>query len=233
MAALYKNAPLVNTAFEARFFGDLAIETRRDQFQRAVKADFPILYVPNAAPGKAPALQHYQFRSKDDSARVSLAVNSFVYATSRYSGFLTFKADLEKVWKPFSELFDIPVFTRLGLRYTNHLPIIRDESGTIPLSRYVTANFNVTAGFATGKIHDMDLSISCDLPGGRLLFLMQNEKREGGLEVLIVDFDFSHHGEINREDRRAFIETAHERIEAVFLDLISEEHKQIMKGGTQ
>jgi uncharacterized protein (TIGR04255 family) len=93
MGALYKNAPLVNTAFECRFFGDLSIETRRDQFQKAIRAEFPKLYVPNATAGMPPALQHYQFRNQDNSARVSLAVNSFVYATSRYPGFEAFKSD--------------------------------------------------------------------------------------------------------------------------------------------
>lgn len=233
MVALYKNAPLVDIAFETRFFGDLSIETRRDQFQRKVKVNFPKLYVPNAVPGRAPALQHYQFRKEDDSARVSLAVNSFAYITSRYPGFHAFKADLEEAWKLFSELFNIPVFTRLGLRYTNHLPIIRDESGTIPLSRYVTPNLNVTAGFPSGKIYDVDFSISCEMSGGRLFFLMQNEKRESGLEVLILDFDFFRQGHIAKEERPAFIETAHEQIETVFFDLISKEYKDIMKGGTQ
>jgi len=73
MAAIYKNAPLVKTVFEARFAGNLSIETKRDQFQRILGTDFPKLYVPNAFPGMAPALQPYQFRKEDDSAIVSLA----------------------------------------------------------------------------------------------------------------------------------------------------------------
>ena len=233
MAALYKNAPLVNTAFEARFFGDLSVETKRDQFQRLVKGDFPRLYAPNAALDRAPALQPYQFRKEDNSATVSLAVNSFGYTTSRYTVFEAFKADLEGVWKPFSDLFEVPTFTRLGLRYINHLPIIREEGGSIFLSRYVTAKLNLTPGLPSEQIHDLDFTISCEMPGGRLRFSMQNEKREGGLEVLILDLDFARQGPIDKDERPAFIETAHGQIETVFFDLISKEYIDIMKGGTQ
>lgn len=232
MASLYKNAPLVNTAFEARFFGDLAIETRRDQFQQLVRADFPKLYVPNAVPGKAPALQPYQFRTEDNSATVNLAVNSFAYSTSRYPGFEAFKANLEGVWKLFSDFFEVLTFTRLGLRYINHLPIIREEGGSISLSRYVTPKLNIAPGFPSGKIHDLDFTISCEMPGGRLRFLMQNAKREDGLEVLILDLDFARQGPMDKDERPSFIETSHEQIETVFFDLISKEYKEIMKGGT-
>ena len=232
MGALYKNAPLVNTAFECRFFGDLSIETRRDQFQKAIRAEFPRLYVPNATPGMPPALQHYQFRNEDNSARVSLAVNSFVYATSRYPGFEAFKADLEKNRKVFNDFFDIRSFTRLGLRYTNQLPVIRDEAGAIPLSKYVAANFGVARGFPTGEVKEVVFSVSCKMNGGDLRLLMQNEERNG-LEVLTLDFDFSRQGSIDRQEIPEFIEAAHEQIEILFLDLISADYKEIMQGGAQ
>lgn len=232
MVALYKNAPLVNTAFESRFLGDLSIESRRDQFQKAIKADFPKLYVPDAKSGIAPALQHYQFRKEDDSARVSLAVNSFVYATSRYPGFDAFKVDLEKNWKLFGELFGIQSFTRLGLRYTNQLPIIRDENGTIPLSKYVTANLKVARGLPTEQVKEVLFSVSCKMPGGDLRILLQNQERDT-LEVLTLDFDFWRHGNIDKQEIPEFIDTAHQQIENYFLELISEDYKEIMLGGSQ
>jgi uncharacterized protein (TIGR04255 family) len=231
MAGLYKNAPLVNTAFESRFFGDLAIEARRDQFQKAIRAEFPRLYVPNATPGIAPALQHYQFRNEDNSTRVSLAVNSFVYSTSRYPGFEAFKAELEKNRQIFDNIFDIQSFTRLGLRYTNQLPIIRGEAGAIQLSKYVTAKFQASRGFPNEHVKDVVFSVSCKMEGGDLRILMQNEQREG-LEVLTLDFDFSRQGSIDMQEIPQFIDIAHRQIEAAFLDLISADYKEIMKGGS-
>lgn len=230
MAALYKNAPLVKAAFEARFAGDLSIEAKRDQFQRMLRPEFPNLYVPNAVPGVALALQHYQFKKENGSVIVSLAVNSFIYSTSHYPGFDTFREDLEKTWKHFSDLFDIPKFARMGLRYTNHLPIIRKEDGTIPITKYVTSNLNLTTGVPSGKIYDVSISVVCEMSGGQLHLTIQNEKRASGLEILVLDLDFSRKGTIKREERGEFISSAHEQIEKVFLDLISQDYKEIMEG---
>ena len=61
---------------------------------------------------------------------------------------------------------------------------------------------------------------------------MQNEERNG-LEVLTLDFDFSRQGSIDRQEIPEFMETAHEQIEILFLDLISADYKEIMQGGAQ
>ncbi len=59
---------------------------------------------------------------------------------------------------------------------------------------------------------------------------MQTEKRAGGLEILVLDLDFSRTGAIKREEREEFILSAHEEIEKVISDLISQDYKEIMKG---
>lgn len=232
MASLYKNAPLKSAAFEARFPGDVSIETRRHEFQRLVKPEFPLLYVPNAALDKAPALQHYQFRREDSSATVMLAVNSFVYTSNRYPGFDKFKQDLEQIWGQFASLFDIPKYTRLGLRYTNNLPIIRDERGAIPLSRYITANPRIAPSMPVDPIYDWGTLLVTALPAGRMRVVVQNEKARTGAEVLLLDFDFYRTAQIDKDERQEFVETAHEHIEGLFFELISPEYKKIMEGGS-
>lgn len=235
MPGLYKNAPLKRASFEARFPGDLTIEAKRYEFQRLIKTEFPMLYVPNAALDKSPALQHYQFRKEDESATVSLSINSFVYTTTQYPGFDNFKADIERLWGQFSHIFEIPMFTRLGLRYINHLPIIRNDKNAIPLSRYVTANLrSVTPALPSGSIYDLGLSLVCGTQdGGRIRLLIQNEQSKEGVEVLLLDFDCSRQEKIEHKERQVFIETAHQQIEALFLDLISPEYQKIMEGETR
>jgi len=230
MPGLYKNAPLKSASFEARFHGDLSIESRRGEFQRLVKPEFPFLYVPNAAFGKAPALQHYQFRKEDASATVMLALNSFVYTSTAYPGFDAFKSDLERLWGTFSSLFEVPAFTRLGLRYINNLPIIRSDAGAIPLSNYVTANLKVTPSLPSGTIYDLGYSVVCERDGGQMRILLQNEQSRDGVEVLLLDLDFSKKGVIERNERQRFIDSAHKEIETLFLELISPDYKQIMEG---
>jgi uncharacterized protein (TIGR04255 family) len=230
MPGLYKNAPLKSASFEARFHGDLSIESRRGEFQRLVKSEFPHLYVPHAATDKAPALQHYQFKREDASASVMLALNSFVYTSTAYPGFDAFTSDIERLWEKFSSLFDVPAFTRLGLRYINNLPIIRSDAGAIPLSNYVTANLKVTPSLPSGTIYDLGYSVVCERDGGQMRILLQNEQSRDGVEVLLLDLDFSKKGVIERNERQRFIDSAHKEIETLFLELISPDYKQIMEG---
>ena len=232
MAAIYKNAPLQNASFEARFHGDLEIESRRYELQRRLKAEFPLLYVPNAALNKAPALQHYRFRKDDGSATVMVAVNSFVYTNSKYPGFEAFKGEVDRLWGQFNELFDIPVFTRLGLRYTNHLPLIRDENGAIPLSRYITVNMELIRSLPAEPIFEIGLSLVSEMRGGQMRFLVQSDPSTPGAEVLKLDLDFYKTGSIDKGERLTFIENAHKQIEDVFLDVISPDYKKIMEGVT-
>lgn len=231
MAGLYKNAPLQSASFEARFHGDLAIESRRHEFQRLLKSEYPLLFVPHAALDKSPTLQHYQFRKEDASAVVMLAVNSFVYTSNRYPGFDAFKRELERVWEQFSSLFEISVFTRLGLRYINHLPIIRTEKSAIPLSQYVTANLKVIPSLSIDPIFAVGLSIVSEVGDGQMRLVMQNDQSKAGVEVLILDFDFFRATNIERSGRQSFIQTAHDHIERRFLDLISPDYVKIMRGG--
>ena len=233
MAFVYKNAPLIESVFEARFFGDLSIETKRDQFQKALKPDFPKLYVPKVVIGNAPAMQHYQFRKEDESAKVSLAINSFAYSCSRYPGFEIYKRDLEAVWAIFSHLFDVATFTRLGLRYINHLPIIRDEKGAIPLSHYITSKLRLTDSFPGEEVNELSFVSSSAVSGGELRLVLQDQTREDGLEVLVLDLDFFRKGSVERTQRTAFIDDAHAQIEHVFVNLISNDYKQIMEGGAE
>lgn len=233
MASIYKNAPLASASFEARFAGDLSIETKRDLFQKAIQYTYPKLYVPNADPEKAPSLQHYQFRKEDGSAVVGLAVNSFMYTSRHYPGFPNFKKELEEAWKIFSDLYDIPSFNRVGLRYINRLPLIRDERHSIPLSKLVTAKLSLASGVSSDVLYDLGLTVVCETPRGRFRIMMGNEEGEKGLEILLLDLDFFRLGPIAKEDRIAFIDEAHEQIEAAFLELISKEFRDIMEGSNQ
>jgi uncharacterized protein (TIGR04255 family) len=232
MTFVYKNAPLVHASFEARFPGELSIETKRDLFQKAVQHKYPKLYVPHADPEKAPPLQHYHFRRDDNSAVVGLAINSFMYTSFRYPGFPAFRQDIEDAWGFFSNLFDVPTFTRLGLRYVNKLPIIRDEHGRIPLAKYVTTKLDLAPGINAETIHDLELTVTAETDYGRLRVAMMNEKGDGDLETLLLDLDFYRRGPIPREDRGSFIDASHEQVERAFLELISQEYKDIMKGGS-
>jgi len=228
----YRNAPLVDVTFEARFLGELSVETRRDVFQREIKDVYPLLFVPNATMGKAPALQHYQFRRQDGSARISLALNSFAYNTTSYPGFADFRKELDRVFGILLGTFEISNFTRLGLRYVNKMALIREDDGTIPLKKYVSTNLKLTPGFPGAGIKNLSLAISSPIKEGEMNLLLDCESPSpsGGPEFLLLDFDFYTLKQSARSEVFDFVDSAHEQIESTFLEIISEDYLAIMKG---
>ena len=101
---------------------------------------------------------------------------------------------------------------------------------TQPVTKYVTSDLNPITRVPTEKTYEVAVSVTCEMSGGQLRLAMQTEKRAGGLEILVLDLDFSRTEAIKREEREEFILSAHEEIEKVFSDLISQDYKEIMKG---
>src|SRR5258705_11013665 len=116
----YQHAPLVQTIFQIRFPGELAIETARPRIQAALRRDLQKLSVPQAAPVVALALQAYVFKSDDDSETVEIALNSFTYTTTRYPGYQPFRGRVIEFSRVFTQnVPEVQKLNRVGLRYVN------------------------------------------------------------------------------------------------------------------
>lgn len=75
--------------------------------------------------GPAPAVEHaptgasYLFRSEDGAWTASLSTNALSLETSKYVNFADFLERFEALRGPAKAHYDIPSYTRLGLRYIN------------------------------------------------------------------------------------------------------------------
>ncbi len=112
-------APLIEAAIEVRFPGDTRVERWRDELQQKIRHDFPMLLVPPAQEGVAPALQHYVFASEDQSKSVGLSINSLVFTTKAYGGWVEFKKDFLKYWFLLAKALAPEKVNRVGMFYLN------------------------------------------------------------------------------------------------------------------
>lgn len=131
----YPNQPLAEVACELRFAGEPVIEGRRYEFFEHVRHNFPKVLVPQAIVGTAPSLQHHRYVREDQSAGVSLAINSIAYFEHDYSGSTHFISRFCELTQLANRLFTLRSLRRLGWRYINGIPFSR-ENGLIPLHRY-------------------------------------------------------------------------------------------------
>ena len=232
MSEVFPNAPVKEAIFQVRFPGELSIEGKRHEFQSKVRSEYPTLYVPKVQPEVAPALQAYSFRNEEEKASINLALNSFSYSTNQYLGFEKFRNRFLAAFSVFQEMFNIPKFSRIGLRYTNHIPILK-EQGIIPLVEALKIGLKLPS-LIPEKYEEFLVVFATELGDGKLRCIVQyQEVQPQGKEFLLLDFDYFIKGELNPNSIESLLETSHRHTKEVFLSLITEGYLAAMKGDTQ
>jgi uncharacterized protein (TIGR04255 family) len=236
MSDVFKNAPVVGVIFQLRFAGETAVEVARPEIQRALRSELPKLYVPKYVPGEAPALQPYSLRTADESETIDFAVNSFAYVSRRYQGFKTFKERFGHLFGLFSEHVVIHSLNRVGLRYINHIPVLREsETATIPLEAYVKAGFNLPAGIPGANLTQLNSTFTFRVDDGSLRLALQFQRLDTPKqeEVLVLDFDFSQTEDLSVERVSEYLDRAHQHTKRIFLEMISDQYMPVMRGEEQ
>lgn len=229
MGKVYKNAPLKAVVFEIRFPAELSIETKRAEFFNNIKNDFPNLFVPVVDPAEAIALKPYEFKSEDLRKMIGFSINRFLFHTIDYSrGFELFEEECLKHITLFLEYFNIRNINRTGLRYVNHIPIIR-RNGIIPIKEYLNFGFELpkTIPPEPELFHTVLVTRVGD---GKLRILVQYQQLDRNTEVIVLDFDYYYEGVLNAADFPLYLANSHKHIkEQVFMNLISDNYRKILE----
>lgn len=232
MAELFPNAPLRDATFEVRFLGELIIEARRHEFREKIRSKYPKLYVPNAQPGVSPPLQPYSFKDQEETTSLNLAINTFSMTTSRYLGFEAFKTEFLSSFDLFQEIFRIPKITRTGLRYVNHIPVLR-ESGVIPLKDYLNVGLRLPTSIPEAY-EDFSLFFVTRVGEGKMRCIVQYQvEQPQGRGFLVLDFDYSIEGDLEPSRMSEFLEVSHRHTKEIFLSLLTDDYISVMRGETQ
>ena len=129
--AKYKNCPLVEVIFQLRFPTILSINTKQPaEFQEKIRRDYPyydegieeqneLLLNANgkAAQVKTNQNKNYSFISIDETYKVNLTSTFIAISTRKYTQWEEFSVKVEQVVKAFQEVYEVPFYTRIGLRY--------------------------------------------------------------------------------------------------------------------
>ena len=225
---VYPSSPLAEVVFELRFPGEPAIECRRDEYYKAIRRDFPKVWVPNAEVGKPPALQPYQFKSEDDGETVVVAINRFAYSTKQYAGFPKFKPRAMRLAKGFCQQFGIRKLNRMGLRYINIVPFVRD-AGRIPWQQYFTIRMNLPS-VAFDCLTNVNFAYEAECDAGTITTRIACVRSGTADEAFVLDFDFAKTEGVTAAKLSAAIQEAHDHTKHVFQEIVSNQYKAVMRG---
>ncbi len=228
MSKLYKNPPLVESVFEIRFPPQLAIEGKKDEFYDQIRDDFPEINLPLEDSLEPYPMRNYLFRDAKRDKGIQFSINKCSFHRYKYLGFSEFKEQALRYLKLFAEKFKIHTLYRTGLRYVNHIPILR-EDGVIPLGRYL--NFGYQTPESIPERYDfLHTVLFVKLGDGSLRILIQYKKLsdEKETEIIILDFDYFFEGNLEFSKIESYIDESHKHTKGIFEDLITEQYRKIM-----
>lgn len=236
-AEVYPNSPLVEVVFEIRFPGELQVECERHKFWQRVRNDYPTIRVPHPDSKKAMALMPYRFDHQEQDITIIVAMNTLgLSATGVYPGYQAFRREFLRIQKIFGEVFSVPKLSRVGWRYVNVIPFVR-EAGLIPLSRFLTLGFRLPPAIPE-RFNTLDLTFSAKTDGGtittRLQSLIRGDQKENA-EALLLDFDYGKDGkeqELLFDKVGDYMDEAHSFTRRLFEDLITDKYRSYLRGET-
>ncbi len=232
MGELYKNAPLIEAVFEITFPPELSIETKRDEFYKKIRNEFPEINLPLQTDQEPYPLKNYLFRDTKREKGVAYSINKFSYRCYKYYGFARFKEESLRHLKMFAEYFGIKNLERTGLRYVNHIPIL-SEDGVIPVERYLHFGYKLPESIPE-KYNLLHSVIFVRLGKGNLRILIQYVKRPDPpdplrSEIILLDFDYFLEGKLSSANIETYLDDSHQHTKKIFEDLTTEEYKVIMR----
>lgn len=232
---IYKNAPLFEAIFEIRFPPELSIECQRDQYYEKIREEYPKIFVPKILSAQAPSLRSYQFKTENEKKLIRFCINSFSYHMYKEAynenGFQGFSKECLKWMNSFCELYKISTLKRTGLRYINHIPIIREADNTIPINRYINFKYNLPSSIPQ-KFNLFQMGLTVQKGKGKLNTLIGYKKLQDPqeTEIIVLDFDYYFEKNFKAKQLENYLNNSHTHTKEIFWDLITKEYKKVMKG---
>lgn len=226
---IYKNPPLIESVFEIRFPGNLSIECKRDLFYNKIKNIFPQILIPQITNAKAPALEPYRFQDKNDSKGIMVGINKIAFYCKKYKGFEYFKEDVLKYFTIFNGLFKITKLNRIGLRYINMIPVIREKE-ILPFHHYLNIEINLH-NITSDNFKDLSIILTTPVNNGNITTRIKSATSEDKTkEAIILDFDYSKEMNLNFKSIEKYLNESHKHTKFFFESLITKDYKKYMDG---
>jgi len=223
----YRNQQLRSVSLETFFPGQFSVYSGLSAVQRELSTRMPDLFVPNAQPGYATALRPQQFRSRDRSEALAIALNQATYISFEYPGQLTFIRDAVDLLSRTLELLEISDLNRVVYRYENEIGIGRGENDVLPLNRILKMPETKWCGFDSLLAAEMEWTRAWDR--GQMLTRLAVEGDEGALVLkLSLAAQVSPAGSAG--DLMEYAEAAHTVARDCFDSMITDEFRAVLRG---
>jgi uncharacterized protein (TIGR04255 family) len=226
---VFARPPLREVAFEIRFATRLRVNAELWKIQDELVGEYPALSIEQMIQPNGALSPINVFQNPTAARAIKVSQENFVVAFTRYTRFEDFKSETIAKTAQFCEKFDITSLTRVGLRYVNNI-VIPGSGTTSEILRYVrpVVDFDrIEADEIQHFVTEVRMRRRQHLVTLRGALLAP---LDGGQRVYVLDVD-CHGGESHSvNDIPHLLDAYHETAQLYFLDHITDEYKNVMRG---
>lgn len=228
---VFSRAPLTEVIFEIRFAPNLSVACKRDEFYNEIKESYPELVLPKISLEQHPLEQATLYRSSDKTKRIACSARSLSFSTPQYVKYEVFKDEFMRIITIFLKKYTtIDKVQRLGLRYINKIQVER-KGNKLDIEQYINFKFSLPeslnrlnmANFQNNFFVDLEENIS------GITVIIDNIKDDKNKDILLLDFDLISFRDMNLDNIEGYLDNYHNKIEEVFLDIITDNYKKSIR----
>ncbi len=241
--------PLTEVAFEISFPRQFIVENRIAEFQQALLNSYPvssdelIIRMPPAVAFGKPArpgathftpVRTFVFKNPLETRTVKVSPVNVNFVVTDYKDFSDYQAALLNILQPALRIFEIRRTDRIGLRYINRIPMLR-QKGVLAFQDYVHSPIDLRL-FSQG-LSGFLVEIHLGAEEGRRLTMRGGLLPPDDDKVVnyLLDLDCYTQAPVAVDEKSILTILAdyHDAIEAEFRRLITEKHWRYMESGEE
>jgi len=217
--------PIREVDFEIRFTPRLRIDAEMWRFQEDLVNDYPDVGREAAILPTGATLNVTVFQNPRAARVIKVSSHNMALAFSSYANFEEFKDEVQRRTSSFCGIFDVATLTRVGLRYVNEIPLPNQNPESItkyvrPLVEFDRIPLNSVQQFA------MQVAASHD----DHMILVRTAMLAGPLRTYVLDIDAYTEVVKPTTEISSLMERFHDSAQRVFLDHVTEEYREVMRG---
>jgi uncharacterized protein (TIGR04255 family) len=226
---VFPRPPLREVAFEIRFSPRLRVNAELWKIQDELVDDYPALSVEQLLQSNGTVLNVNVFQNPNAARAIKISQENFVVAFTKYTRFEDFKEEVINRVKEFCMKFEVASLARVGLRYVNNI-VLPASDRVSDLLRYVrpVIDFERVAADSVdqfvSEVRMRQKNHMVTLRGALLTPL------EDGRRIYVLDIDCHGNTECGADRISALLDGYHETAQLFFLDHVTDEYKNVMRG---
>lgn len=226
---VFPHAAVREVSFEIRFPPRLRINAELWKLQDRLVEQYPNVNTESVFVQPGGPLSHSVFQNPGTGRCIRVSQENFIVAFTKYTRFEDFKDEVSHKTGVFCETFGVASLTRVGLRYVNNIELPPTASAGLLLKyvRPLTDFGRVGIENVDQFLNEVRLRHLGHLVTLRGVFL---PPLQDGRRIYVLDIDCHSIAQHAQEDIGALLDRYHDSAQEFFLDHITDEYKNVMRG---